>query len=181
MDVREQGMDSCLQKTLDEIQRATEGMSAEQLAWHPPGKWSAGDILEHLTLTFSGTVKGMQRMLASTGAGVQKRTLKDRLSALIVVEIGYFPSGRKAPEMVVPQGTDASRAVETIVSNLKEMDAVLSEVERKKGRSARVPHPVIGPLTIEQWRKFHLTHTKHHMKQIAKLRQSNPQSVTRKP
>jgi len=165
-------MDSRLQKTLEEIQRATEGMSVEQLAWHPEGKWSSAEILEHLTLTFSGTVKGMRRVLAGDGAGAPKRTLKNRLSALIVTDIGYFPSGRKAPEMVKPLGSDAATAVQSIVRNLQEMDAVLCEVERIKGRGVRVPHPVIGPLTIAQWRKFHLIHTKHHMKQISRLRRN---------
>lgn len=165
-------MDSCLQKALEEIQRTTSGMSAEQLAWHPQGKWSSAEVLEHLTLTFSGTVKGMHRFLAGDGSGAQKRTLKNRLFAFIVVEIGYLPSGRKAPAMTVPTGaTNAANAVLTIISNLTEMDGVLSEVEQKKGARARVTHPIIGPLTIAQWRKFHLVHTKHHMKQIVTLRE----------
>ena len=63
-------MDSCLQASLEEIQRATEGMSADQLAWHPPGKWSSADILEHLTLTFTGTAKGMRRVLVDDGVRV---------------------------------------------------------------------------------------------------------------
>jgi hypothetical protein len=29
---------------------------------------------------------------------------------------------------------------------------------------------VLGPLTIPQWRRFHLVHTQHHMKQVARLR-----------
>jgi Protein of unknown function (DUF1569) len=164
-------MDCHLQKALEEIQRATQGMSTEELAWHPVGKWSSAQILEHLTLTFSGTVKGMQRVLASDGTGSRKRTLKNRLSAFIVADLGYFPSGRKSPDMAVPSSGNPDMAVENIVRNLTEMDVVLTEVEQKKGPNARVPHPVIGPLKISQWRRFHLLHTRHHMKQIVRLRE----------
>ena len=164
-------MDSSLQNALDEIQRATQGMTDEQLAWHPEGKWSSAQILEHLTLTFSGTVRGMQRVLASDGLGPQKRTLKQRLAAVVVADLGYFPSGRKAPAMTVPSAGDPHAAVENILRNLTEMDAILYEVEKKKGPNARIPHPVIGPLKVAQWRRFHLIHTKHHMKQIVKLRE----------
>ena len=160
-----------LQKALDEIESATREMSLEQLAWRPEGKWSSAQILEHLTLTFSGTVKGMQRILAGNGSGARGRSFKNRLFALVVVDLGYFPSGRKAPEMTVPSSGDPATAVETILRNLTEMDAVLTEVESKKGPKARVTHPVIGPLTIAEWRKFHLLHTRHHMKQIVKLKQ----------
>lgn len=162
-------MDSYLQQTCTAIQEATSGMTAEELAWHPEGKWSSAEVLEHLALTYAGTVKGMQRVLATDGNGSHKRSLKQRLAAFIVTGIGYFPEGRKAPPMTVPSGSLAN-PVETILNNLREMDAVLTEVEQQRGPQAQVVHPIIGPLTVRQWRKFHFVHARHHMKQIAKLR-----------
>ena len=163
-------MNSYLQKTLEEIQRATAGMTAEQLTWHPQGKWSSAEILEHLTLTFSGTVKGMRKVLASGSSGAPKRTWKNRLFTLVVADLGYMPPGRQAPQGTVPAGASAN-PVETIYRSLTEMDGALTDVEDKKGPRARVSHPILGPLTVQQWRKFHLVHTKHHMRQIVKLRQ----------
>ncbi|MGZ7099671.1 MAG: DUF1569 domain-containing protein [Candidatus Angelobacter sp.] len=32
-------------------------------------------------------------------------------------------------------------------------------------------HPVLGPLTAAEWRKFHLVHGLHHVKQIRSLRE----------
>jgi hypothetical protein len=164
-------MDSHIQMTLHEIQRATAGITDEQLAWHPHGKWSPAEILEHLTLAYSGTVKGMQRVLAGNATVTRKRTLKDRVFTLVVTGLGYMPSGRKAPATTVPVGSNAANPVEAIIRNLTEMDGVLTEAEKKKGPAMRLTHPVIGPLTIAQWRTFHLVHTKHHMKQIVRLRQ----------
>ena len=164
-------MDSCLQETRDEIIGTTDGMSAEQLAWHPAGKWSAGEILEHLTLAFSGTVKGMHRILASTGGNTPRVTMKNLVATFVVTGIGYMPPGRQAPAMTVPKGSNADNPVAIILRTLGEMDAALSQVEREKGPKIRVAHPILGPLTIAQWRKFHLVHTKHHMKQIVRLRE----------
>lgn len=164
-------MDSLLQQALDDIRRATTGMTVEQLAWHPPGKWSAAEILEHLTLTFLGTAKGMHRVAQSGANGAGKVTLKQRMSVFVVTRLGYFPSGRKSPEMVDPKSSEPTTAVARIVEALTSMDAVLRDIEAKIGRKAKVPHPILGPLTIRQWKQFHRIHTRHHMKQIDALKQ----------
>ena len=164
-------MDSHLENAMNEIRRATVGMSAEQLAWHPDGKWSSVEILEHLTLAFAGTVKGMQRALLESGSGVTKRTIGNRVLAFVVADVGYMPRGRKAPKGTVPNGNAGDDPVGTIIQSLTEMDAVLTEVEKMKGPKALLNHPILGPLTVTQWRKFHMVHTKHHMKQIARLRE----------
>jgi hypothetical protein len=31
-------------------------------------------------------------------------------------------------------------------------------------------HPILGPFSIAQWRKFHLVHGLHHVKQIQRLK-----------
>ena len=42
-------MDSRLDTLKQSLESAMEGMSSEQLSWHLPGKWSAAEVLEHLT------------------------------------------------------------------------------------------------------------------------------------
>jgi hypothetical protein len=163
-------MDSCLERTLAEIQRAAGGMSPEQLAWHPVDKWSTAQILEHLSLAFAGTAKGMDRAMTA-GIVSPKRTIKDRLAVLVVVRCGYMPSGRQAPKGTVPGPGDPQNILATIVANLTAMDAALTRVENAMGRKVLLQHPILGPLTIAQWRKFHWVHTAHHMKQIVHLKQ----------
>jgi hypothetical protein len=74
--------------------------------------------------------------------------------------------------MVVPTGKISGKAVlELIHKNLLEMDKQLArcyEACGKKGWLAN--HPVLGPLKIDQWPKFHRVHTRHHMKQIRAMR-----------
>ena len=163
-------MDSCLERTLAEIQRATDGMSVEQLAWHPERKWSAAQIVEHLSLAYSRTAKGMERSLTAE-SNCPARTLRNRLTTFVVVRLGYMPQGRQAPKGTVPGAGDPKNAVAAIIANLQAMDGAFTRVEKIKGRKVRLPHPILGPLTIAQWRKFHWVHTAHHMKQIDRLRE----------
>ena len=51
----------------------------EQLNWHPPGKWSVAEILEHLYLTYTGTSKGFSRLLDSGKASDKLPTFKQRM------------------------------------------------------------------------------------------------------
>jgi hypothetical protein len=47
------------------------------------------------------------------------------------------------------------------------MDVALDEAELRFGPSVPLmDHPVLGPLTIDQWRTFHWVHTRHHARQI---------------
>jgi hypothetical protein len=54
-------MDSRLEKLKENLESAVEGMSSEQLSWHLPGKWCAAEVLEHLYLTYTGTITGLER------------------------------------------------------------------------------------------------------------------------
>lgn len=48
------------------------------------------------------------------------------------------------------------------------MDSTLFDAERRFGRRARLlDHPFLGPLNAQEWRLFHRTHTRHHLKQVA--------------
>ena len=80
-------------------------------------------------------------------------------------------SGRQAPAMTIPKGLEPSQVVRAVEQALPEMDAAIQQCEQKYGGAVKIAdHPVLGPLTAEQWRKFHLVHARHHMKQIARLR-----------
>jgi hypothetical protein len=164
-------MDSYLQRLQDDITAATHGMDAAALTRHREGKWSAAQVLEHLCLTYIGSAKGFERCLQEGRPLARAVTLKERVSTIVVTELGYFPEGRKAPERTIPQGMAAEEVVNTIAEKLAAMDDLITQCESRFGRSTRIlDHPVVGPLTARQWRKFHLAHARHHMRQILKLR-----------
>lgn len=51
------------------------------------------------------------------------------------------------------------------------MESGLSDCERRFGAVTKITdHPLLGPLTASQWRKFHWVHGPHHAKQIRERR-----------
>jgi len=52
-------MNTLLEELKQALDAATEGMTNQQMGWHPAGKWCAAEVLEHLYLTYTGTVKGL--------------------------------------------------------------------------------------------------------------------------
>jgi len=161
-----------LEQARELIDRAVSGMTEEQLLFHPGEKWCSANILEHLALAFSGTVKGMQRVVEAGKPLGGRRSLRDIALQTGLLTLGYFPTGRTAPKMVTPSCTlGGLEALAMIRENLQSMAAKLDEVEKQFGTSRRIlDHPILGPLTLPQWRKFHLVHARHHMKQIDQLR-----------
>ncbi|HTC93053.1 MAG TPA: DUF1569 domain-containing protein [Terriglobales bacterium] len=153
------------------IERATVGMNITELDWRPKGKWSSAEVLQHLALTYSGTAKGMRRVLENGDAKLRRATWKERFFITLVVGVGYFPYGRVAPEQVTPRQSNPEQVLETIYANLSEMDESIGACEKRFGSKAVVLlHPVLGPLSLKQWRKFHRVHCLHHMRQIRNTR-----------
>ena len=167
-------MDFYLQKLHDEIAAATRGLDGAALARHPEGKWCAGEVLEHLYLTYRGTAKGLERCLQEGKPLARAATLQDRLRAAVVVGFGYMPTGRKAPERSVPRGMHGEQVRDEISAAIAAMDEGFAQCESRFGKCIRLmDHPVLGPLTAEQWKKFHWVHGHHHVKQLWKLRVGN--------
>jgi hypothetical protein len=168
-------MDSYLERLQQAIASATRGMSSEELTRHPQGppegKWSAAEVLEHLYLTYTGTLKGFQRWLEAGKPLASVPTFRQRLSIALVTGIGYLPKGRKSPERNCPRGTPPEKVVAEIGPSIAAMDKLIAQCEAQYGARIKVlDHPILGPLTARQWRKFHWVHGRHHVKQILKLR-----------
>jgi len=54
-----------------------------------------------------------------------------------------------------------------IFAEIEQMDSGLKECERRFGiKTKLMDHPFLGPLTANQWRKFHWVHGRHHVRQI---------------
>ncbi len=165
-------MDFWLQRAFDEIDSATAGISPEQMSWHPAeGKWSACQILEHLSKGFSSTVVAL-RKVADAGRPIATRgTFYQSLATFVVGDLGYFPHGRPAPSWTIPKGAPAEQVAKDIRENLRAMDAALAALERQFGPRVKVAdHPLVGPFSVTDWRKFHYRHTHHHMKQVLAIR-----------
>jgi hypothetical protein len=171
MDFRSEGMDVWLQRLSEEIESAVEGMSTAHLEWAPEGKWNAAKILEHLGMAFGGTAKALERTIAAgTAPVIPSPSFQQRLVIFVLTGLGYFPNGRKAPDFVQPKGIDAQSALKLFRENLRRMEQAIATAEQRWGKIRIATHPIIGPLTAHQWRRFHYVHTRHHAKQVRALK-----------
>jgi hypothetical protein len=166
-------MDVRLDKLKRSLESAVEGMSGEQWSWHTPGKWCAAEVLEHLYLTYAGTIRGFQRVMTSGKPLGSRPSVADRVKTLVVVGLGYMPGGVKAPAGAVPRGLPAEQVRDEFGAKIAEMEAIIAQCEaRFGGRVYVLDHPILGPLTAPQWRKLHVVHGRHHYKQLLQLRAS---------
>ena len=160
-------MNSYLERLRQELEDATGGASPSALAQAPAAKWSAAQILEHLFLTYKNTSRGLAKCLEQGAPLATRATLKDRLATLLVVRLGHFPEGRQAPERTIPRGMPPEEVQQAIVPELQKMGSSLDDCERRFGERTKIlDHPILGPLTANQWRKFHWVHGRHHARQI---------------
>ncbi len=166
-------MDSHLDKLKESLQSAVEGMSSEQLSWHPPGKWCAVEVLEHLYLTYTRTIQGFERVMRKGKPLASRASVAQRALTFVVVGLGHMPAGRKAPAIVQPRGLPVEKVRSEIGEKMAAMDAILAQCEARFGRRVHLlDHPILGPLTATQFRKLHLVHGQHHLKQLLRLRES---------
>jgi len=165
-------MHSHVQQTREAIDRATDGLEIEQFTWHPDGKWCTAEILEHLALAYGGTAKALARVAEGGKSVATAQSFKQRIGTWVVTGGEFIPGGRKAPAGVTPKGSMAAdQLLPAIHKYLVEMDEAINACEAKIGTKIKIAdHPVLGPLTATEWRKFHMVHTRHHMNQIAALR-----------
>lgn len=164
-------MNSSLQPLANLIAHEFAGISAQELAWHPEGKWSIAQILEHLSLTYSGTRIVFERCRQAGKPSARAATPKDRLRAFLVTRLGYLPSGQEAPVGTSPKGLAPEKVISDLARNIAAMDESIRACEQHFGSDVKlVNHPFLGPLTSDEWRRFHCVHGRHHLRQIRRLR-----------
>jgi hypothetical protein len=166
-------MDACLETLDQEIGLALAGLSAEQAQLRPGGdlaRWSVQQIVGHLRLTYGATSIAMEARIGRGAPTKARASLVQRAGQMVVVGWHRFPRGRKAPEAVTV-GDEAAMDGESLIAGIHaeiaRMDGWISAAEGMFGVRCRcVSHMVLGPMRVGQWRRFHLVHGRHHLRQI---------------
>jgi len=160
-----------LEKVRAEAEQLAHGLSSADWHYMPAGKWSASQTFEHLLLTFTATTKGLLRNMKAGEPFCREATLRDAAGRFYVLRLGRVPVGLKAAKNITPKEGLLGNGLEAFYDALVAMDATLTDAERRFGRRTKIlDHPILGPLTAEQWRRFHRVHAQHHFGQIATRR-----------
>ena len=73
--------------------------------------------------------------------------------------------------MTLPKGLPVEKVCSDLERVLGELDTIIAQCAARFGDRVKIlDHPLLGPLTAAEWRKLHVVHGHHHLKQILRLR-----------
>src|SRR5258708_31270870 len=130
-------MDSRLEKLKEDLESAVEGMSSEQLTWHLPGKWCAAEVLEHLYLSYAGTITGFEKVITSGKPLATRASMAQRVLTFVAVGLGRMPGKRKPPAVAQPRGMPLEQVRSEIGAKLPVIDAIIAQCEARFGRHVK--------------------------------------------
>ena len=139
-----------------------------QLKKHPD-VWSPAEVYAHITTANRLTVKGMKK---ASNADATEDNSSLTWAARVIFLTGKFPAGRKAPDVIVKR-TPELKSIADAKNALDELESELNEVwdmRHSWSKTQKLKHPALGMLNNEQWIKFMLIHSKHHLKQLDRIR-----------
>ena len=121
------------------------------LGYGKAGQWTLGQISNHLSKALTLTVEG-----APVKVSWLKRMVLGPLAKWHVFRTGTMPSGIKIPSpKLVPPAEADDRA---------EVEALRAAIRMFLGEAGPlVPHPLFGPMSVDEWRRFHCIHCAHHL------------------
>jgi DinB superfamily len=172
-------MNPTIQQMHHNLASSLRGLTVQQTQLHPLAdqqKWSIQQIADHLLLTYASTAAAFENRIAKGTPTRSRPTPPQRLRSFVVLQLGYMPNGRSAPEAVRPMQTPPLSGEELTalaVARLLHMASLLDEAEPLFGTSRSVTHGILGPLCARDWRRFHLVHTTHHIRQILTIRRNH--------
>jgi len=75
------------------------------------------------------------------------------------VVVRLHADGAEAPSVSRPRGVPGEQVRAGIIPAIQKMDEVIGRCEAAVGSDVKIlDHPILGPLTVMQWRKLHLVH-----------------------
>lgn len=169
-----------LLKLEQELQATLAGLSVDQTQATPlahPEKWTIQQVAEHLRQTYRSTTPQLLDRVQKGSVTRAQPSLRQRIGQFVVIALGRFPNGRRAPESVSP-GPSALRTGDDLArelhAELAHLDAAANQAEALFGGRRRcASHMVLGPLSVNQWCRFHLIHGRHHLRQIRAIRREH--------
>jgi hypothetical protein len=135
--------------SLDEIAAEVERLAAcKEL--RTLGKWSSGQVLQHLAATMDNSIDGFPNFVPAPVKLLLRLFMKRRFLTK------PMPPGFKLPskaEKMLPGET----SWDTALANFRRA------MERLKTETRRSSHPAFGPVTADEWEKIHCRHSELHL------------------
>ncbi len=144
-----------------------EGARPEQWSFSRDGRWSPGQIVDHLATAFTISAQAFSERAQKPPMTRRPLALKELVAKRIVFSTGWFPGSPKAPAATVPSPQPDRQMTE---ARLRTAVAAFLELERTllpaRAHDLFLKHPRFGDLTLPEFMHFHVRHAVHHRKQI---------------
>jgi hypothetical protein len=163
-----------LERVFRQIESELYALDAESTQLHPRSlayKWTAEQVVEHLVLGYQSTTKALNSRLSKGRLPRMKKPTPLQWSLkCMVLGFGYLPQGAPALDETIPAGhfarMDGRQLSELLHHEIRTMDQALDACRRQFGIERIAVHPWLGPLRVDQWRRFHTVHSAHHLIQL---------------
>lgn len=168
-------MHAVLEPVVSQIATEVSGLDAETTQLHPKNlayKWSAQQVIEHLVLGYRLTSETLETRLAKRRLShYRKRTYVEWSLQLMVLSFGTLPQGAPALEETMPTpgqfaAMNGRQLGDLLRQEIETMDTLLDACRQTFGMERIATHPLLGPLRVDQWRRFHVVHGLHHVAQL---------------
>jgi len=170
-------MHAVLERVICQIESEAGGLDAETAQLHPKDLaylWSAQQVIEHLVLGYRVTSAALESRLnkGRLSRHRKKRTWLQWLLQLMILTFGSWPKGLPAPEETTPDSfgvLNGRKLTDLLRKEIGVMDSLLDQCRRKFGMERIATHPLLGPLRVDQWRRYHVVHGYHHLEQLRSI------------
>ncbi|HEU4682060.1 MAG TPA: DinB family protein [Gemmatimonadales bacterium] len=132
-----------------------------------PGKWSPGQVTEHVANAYETNRGVLQGGLARPAAPRFLRPLIGLMLGWTVLKRGRFGSGSKSPKPFRPSASPASQ--EALTGRLQTVaDRFEGDITAAAGRGQdAIQHPIFGKLRLTDFLRLDEIHTNHHRPQLS--------------
>jgi hypothetical protein len=168
-------MHAVLERVASQISSEMLGLDAATTQLHPKGlayQWSAQQVVEHLVLGYRLTSSALEtRLNKGRLSRNRKRTYLQWSLQLMILSFGKLPRGVPALDETMPvagrfAAMDGQQLGDLVRREIDAMDKLFDACRRKFGIERVAVHPFLGPLRVDQWRRFHVVHGLHHLVQL---------------
>ena len=137
-----------------------------------PDRWSASEVLEHISLVEAAFTNRVGAVIAAAvAAGLQReRAERTVLPDAIAAMLSDRSTRREAAEPVRPTGQLDSEAAWTAVERTRdEIRAMIVQADGLALSAVAHAHPFFGTLTVYQWVELIAAHRDRHAMQIREI------------
>ena len=173
-------MHPVLRAAFDDVAAELRHFDTTSSAVHPCGRphcWTVQQVIEHLVLNLEATRTALEIRLDK--GRPERHTTRSRAEwvlQLMVLSAGHMPKGVPATAETTPDTRLAATGVRELSQRLEtaidRLDATLDHCRQRFGMERVGRHFLLGPLRVDQWRRYHVLHLRHHLRQIEEVRQA---------